>query len=134
MSAIRTVETVKNENNEVITTLKIDDHDVYVYRPVDTMMSDIINYAYSAPLLLVFADKKLTTDEAITYAKKQNWKRSLRKTAEVSSSQIQRPAGMKKRLDCMKRSSTRPKLNNGASQMESFMTTRFHVHHLKKRR
>ncbi len=70
MSAIRTVETVKNENNEVITTLKIDDHDVYVYRPVDTMMSDIINYAYSAPLLLVFADKKLTTDEAIAYAKK----------------------------------------------------------------
>ena len=70
MSAIRTVETVKNENKEVITTLKIDDHDVYVYRPADTMMSDIINYAYSAPLLLVFADKKLTTDEAITYAKK----------------------------------------------------------------
>ncbi|MBR0420706.1 MAG: hypothetical protein IJI66_16200, partial [Erysipelotrichaceae bacterium] len=69
MSAIRTVDTLKTENNEVITTLKIEDHDIYVYRPEDIMMADIINYAYSAPLLLVFADKKLTTDEAIAYAK-----------------------------------------------------------------
>ena len=68
MSAIRTVTGEKTENNGYLTTMRIDDHDIYVYQPEDVMMADIINYAYSAPLLLVFGDARLTKQEAIDYA------------------------------------------------------------------
>ncbi len=54
MTAIRNIETRKLANGGYISTIVIDEHDVYVYQPLDKMESDIINYGYSAPLLLVF--------------------------------------------------------------------------------
>ncbi len=68
MSAIRTVTGEKTKNDGYITTLKIDDHDIYVYQPKDVMMTDIINYAYSAPLLLVFGESHFTKAGAVDYA------------------------------------------------------------------
>ena len=68
MTAIRTVETVEARTGGYLTVLKIEDHDVYVYAPKDVMESDIINYGYSAPLLLVFPDRKLDREEAVDYA------------------------------------------------------------------
>ena len=68
MTAIRTVETVEARTGGYLTVLKIENHDVYVYAPKDVMESDIINYGYSAPLLLVFPDRKLDREEAVDYA------------------------------------------------------------------
>ena len=64
MSAIRSVLTLPVSTGGVITILPIDDHDIYVYAPKDTMSSDIINYGYSAPLLLYFPERKLSEEEA----------------------------------------------------------------------
>jgi len=68
MDAIRTVITEQTENGGYITTLKIDGHDVFVYQPLDTMNGDIINYGYSAPLLIAVGDEAYSPKEAVTYA------------------------------------------------------------------
>lgn len=68
MDAIRTVTTEKTADGGYITTLKIDGHDIYVYQPLDRMNGDIINHGYSAPLLLVAADRMLAREEAVRYA------------------------------------------------------------------
>ena len=68
MSAIRTAITEETVTQGYITTLNIEDHDIYVYQPKDVMESDIINYAYSAPLLMVFGKGKFTTEAAVDYA------------------------------------------------------------------
>ena len=68
MDAIRTVITEQTENGGYITTLKIDGHDVFVYQPLDTMNGDIINYGYSAPLLIAVGDEAYSPKEAVAYA------------------------------------------------------------------
>ena len=47
MSAIRKVLTEELESGAYITTMMIDDHEVFVYQPKDKMESDIINYSFS---------------------------------------------------------------------------------------
>lgn len=68
MDAIRKVITQETGNGGYITALKIDGHDIFVYQPHDTMHGDIINYGYSAPLLLAVGDEAYTTEEAVAYA------------------------------------------------------------------
>ena len=68
MEAIRKVLTEKTEDGGYITTLNIEGNEVFVYQPLDQMHSDIINYAYSAPLLLVAGDEAFTKNEAVDYA------------------------------------------------------------------
>jgi hypothetical protein len=68
MDAIRTVITEQTENGGYITTLKIDGHNVFVYQPLDTMNGDIINYGYSAPLLIAVGDEAYSPKEAVAYA------------------------------------------------------------------
>ena len=68
MAAIRKAETREARTGGFITLLKIEDHDIYVYAPKDVMESDIINYGYSAPLLLVFPERKLNEEEAVDWA------------------------------------------------------------------
>ncbi|MBQ2582395.1 MAG: hypothetical protein II577_00650 [Erysipelotrichaceae bacterium] len=68
MDAIRTVITEQTENGGYITTLKIDGHDVFVYQPLDTMNGDIINYGYSAPLLIAVGDEAYSPKKAVAYA------------------------------------------------------------------
>ena len=68
MNAIRTVLTQETKDGGHITTLKIEGHDIFVYQPLDTMCGDIINYGYSAPLLIVAGDAAYTAEEAVAYA------------------------------------------------------------------
>ncbi len=68
MSAIRTVITTETKTGGYLTSLWINQNEVLVYQPKDLMESDIINHGYSAPLLLVFGEGKLTGQEAVNYA------------------------------------------------------------------
>ena len=68
MGAIRNVLTEELNTGAYITTMMIDNHEVFIYQPVDKMESDIINYAYSAPLLMVVGDDKFTKEAAANYA------------------------------------------------------------------
>lgn len=68
MEAIRTINSITTENGGYVTTLKIDDHNILVYQPHDEMHSDVINYGYSAPLLLVFPEEICLPEEAAGYA------------------------------------------------------------------
>ena len=70
MTAIRNIETRKMANGGYVSTIVIDGHDVLVYQPLDKMESDIINYGYSAPLLLVFGKGRFTEEEAAEHAEK----------------------------------------------------------------
>ena len=70
MTAIRSIETRKMANGGYVSTIVIDGHDVLVYQPLDKMESDIINYGYSAPLLLVFGKGRFTEEEAAEHAEK----------------------------------------------------------------
>ncbi|MBQ1482731.1 MAG: hypothetical protein IIZ28_04080 [Erysipelotrichaceae bacterium] len=68
MDAIRTVLTEKTADGGYITTIKIEGHDIFVYQPLDVMNGDIINYGYSAPLLMVAGNGAYGKDEAVRYA------------------------------------------------------------------
>ncbi|MBQ1508497.1 MAG: hypothetical protein IIZ47_03675, partial [Erysipelotrichaceae bacterium] len=68
MSAIRTVITTETKTGGYLTSLLVDQNEVLVYQPKDLMESDIINHGYSAPLLLVFGDKRFAHEEAVDYA------------------------------------------------------------------
>ncbi|MBR2600421.1 MAG: hypothetical protein IKD84_05900 [Erysipelotrichaceae bacterium] len=70
MTAIRNIETRKMANGGYVSTIVIDGHDVLVYQPLDKMESDIINYGYSAPLLLVFGKGRFTEEEAAEHAER----------------------------------------------------------------
>ena len=41
---------------------------MFVYQPLDTMNGDIINYGYSAPLLIAVGDEAYSPKEAVAYA------------------------------------------------------------------
>ena len=47
---------------------------VYVPAPKKELLSDIINYGFAAPYLLVFAEKKLDYDAAILFAREKGFK------------------------------------------------------------
>ena len=68
MSAIRTIITRETVTGGHINIFNIDDHEVFVYQPKDVMESDIINYGYSAPLLMVFGEERFTWEKAAEYA------------------------------------------------------------------
>ena len=55
------------EQGGFISSFLLEDHQIYLYQPEDIMKSDIINYGYSAPLLLVFGDKKADEKEAVSF-------------------------------------------------------------------
>lgn len=50
-----------------VSSFTITEHQIYVYRPEDKMNANIINYGYSAPLLLVFPDEKLERQKAVEF-------------------------------------------------------------------
>ena len=64
---VRTVETSEVSEGAFLSSFTIYGHDIYVYQPEDLMHGDIINYGYSAPLLLVFGDKKMSKEEAVSF-------------------------------------------------------------------
>ena len=69
MKPIREVREKAYPDGGFLTTLEIEDHDIYVYQGKDTMFSDVINYGFTAPTLLVLGDEAFTEDEAADYAK-----------------------------------------------------------------
>ena len=124
MTAIRTVETKEVKTGGYLTLMKIEDHDIYVYRPKDVMESDIINYGYSAPLILVFPERKLSEEEAVDYAEET-------KLAAIASENggtvvFANPLvpGLTKRKACMRPLSTRPRFLSGVSATVFCMKTR----------
>ena len=64
---ITSVTTEEISNGGFISSFKITDHQIFVYQPEDIMHANIINYGYSAPLLIVFADEKMNRDEAVEF-------------------------------------------------------------------
>ena len=50
-----------------VSSFTVTGHDIYVYRPEDIMNGNIINYGYSAPLLIVFPDEKLERKKAVEF-------------------------------------------------------------------
>lgn len=67
MEPIRTVQTL-TFNRGILTVMDLAQHDIYIYAPNNNMETDIINYGFSAPLLLVFGQKAFTKAEASDYA------------------------------------------------------------------
>jgi dienelactone hydrolase len=66
---IREVVTHEYPDGGYITTMEIEEHEIFVYQGKDTMHSDVINYGFSAPTLLVLGDSAFSRDEAAEYAK-----------------------------------------------------------------
>ncbi len=64
---ITDVETVETKQGGFISSLTIQGHEIYVYQPEDLMRGDIINYGYSAPLLMVFGNGKMDAEEAVAF-------------------------------------------------------------------
>ncbi|MBR2746708.1 MAG: alpha/beta hydrolase [Erysipelotrichaceae bacterium] len=50
-----------------VSSFTVSGHDIFVYMPEDIMNANIINYGYSAPLLLVFPDEKLERKKAVEF-------------------------------------------------------------------
>ena len=63
---ILSIETTQTEDKGTVSSFILDDHEIYVYCSEDLMHGDVINYGYSAPLLIVFGDKKMSVDEAVS--------------------------------------------------------------------
>ena len=68
---ILSVETSKTEDGGTISSFVIDEHAIYIYAPEDIMHGDVINYGYSAPLLIVFADGKLDEKQAVSFIREK---------------------------------------------------------------
>ena len=49
------------------------DADIYV--PNSPLQGDILNYGFIAPYLLIFADKKLTREEQISFAREHGFEK-----------------------------------------------------------
>ncbi len=64
---ITAVETIALEHGAFLSSLTIQGHEIYLYQPEDIMKGDFINYGYSAPLLMVFADGKMDRQEAVEF-------------------------------------------------------------------
>ncbi len=64
---ITSVETKELTDGSFISTLNIADHQIFVYKPADEVNSNIINYGYSAPLLLVFGEGKMDQNKAVAF-------------------------------------------------------------------
>ena len=63
---ILSVETTETEDGGTVSSFSVDDHGIYVYQPKDVMHGDVINYGYSAPLLIAFGDRKMNQKEAVS--------------------------------------------------------------------
>ena len=68
---ISEVKTTELSDRDFLSVLKIQDHTIYIYQPEDIMRGDIINYGYSAPLLMVFGNGKLDEEEAVNFIKEK---------------------------------------------------------------
>ena len=64
---ITSVETKELSDGSFVSTLNIADHRIFVYKPADEVNSNIINYGYSAPLLLVFGEGKMDQNRAVAF-------------------------------------------------------------------
>ena len=61
------VETTESLHGGFVSSMMIQGHEIFIYQPEDIMNGDIINYGYSAPLLMVFAEGKMKTEEAVDF-------------------------------------------------------------------
>ncbi len=73
-------ETKQLDDGSFISTMKIGGHEIFIYQPEDLMASNVINYGYSAPLLLVFADCRMDEEEAVSFIREKNVDRIAQKT------------------------------------------------------
>ncbi|MBQ6560675.1 MAG: hypothetical protein IJL85_07595 [Erysipelotrichaceae bacterium] len=64
---IRTVETKEAKQGGFVSSFLVQDHEIYIYQPEDIMNGNIINYGYSAPLLMVFGEGKMEEEEAVDF-------------------------------------------------------------------
>ena len=64
---ITSVETKEVSEGSFLSTISINDHQIFIYKPADEVNSNIINYGYSAPLLLVFAEGKMNQQQAVDF-------------------------------------------------------------------
>ena len=46
-----------------------------VYVPKSPLLGDILNYGFMAPYLLVFADKKLSYEELVAFARQKGYEK-----------------------------------------------------------
>lgn len=68
MRPIREIDTIGNADGSFITSMQVEENRIFVYQPADHMHTDLINYGFSAPLLLVFGDSAFTAESAAAYA------------------------------------------------------------------
>ena len=68
---ILSVETHETKDKGTVSSLTIDDHTVFIYQPEDLMHGDVINYGYSAPLLIVFGDGKMDEEKAVSFIREK---------------------------------------------------------------
>ncbi len=54
-----------------ISTFTVAGHEIYVFQPDDIMHADLINYGYTAPLLMVFGDGKLDARNAAEFIREK---------------------------------------------------------------
>ncbi len=64
---ILTAETTEAKQGGIVSSFTIQNHEIFLYQPEDIMNGDVINYGYSAPLLLVFGDGKTDKEEAVSF-------------------------------------------------------------------
>ncbi len=68
---ITRIETAETDDGGFISSFSLHGHDIYVYYPKDILNGTIINYGYSAPFLLVFADGKMKKEEAVSFIRQR---------------------------------------------------------------
>ena len=64
---VTSIETTEASQGGFYSAMDVEGHEVYVYAPEDILHADIINYGYTAPLLLVFGDQKLDGQKAVDF-------------------------------------------------------------------
>ncbi len=68
---ITEIETAQTADGGFISSFSLQGHDIYVCYPKDILNGTIINYGYSAPFLLVFADGKMKKEDAVSFIREK---------------------------------------------------------------
>ncbi|MBR4471570.1 MAG: hypothetical protein IKS54_09715 [Erysipelotrichaceae bacterium] len=58
-------ETKETKKGGYLTSFVLDGHEIYLCEPEDLMRTDLINYGFSAPFIMVFPDEKMNEEEAV---------------------------------------------------------------------
>ncbi len=64
---ISSVTSIETSQSGHISTFELAGHEIHVYQPEDILHGELINYSYTAPLLLVFGDRKLDAQDAADF-------------------------------------------------------------------